>query len=410
MIIRALLLLGAGAIALASLPAASWAQNPDNSPLSVRGFGTLGGAYHRGGEAGFRRDITQPKGARNSFTTDLDSRFGLQLSASWHEQWDATVQVLTRYGYDGAYRPELTWGFLRYRPRPDLEIRTGRLGWDVYLLSDSREVGYAYLWARPPVEYYGHLQLSKITGVDAVWRRVAGEGVWTHKVFAGEVTSRVPLDSRSYSTLSGSWLYGGYVDYQRGGWLFRAGFTRLELRTELRGEARRQLDSLRLEYGSELDSLMRLTELDVTFHLATMGLAYDRGPFQAQLMYSHTNSHDKSHPDMHAGYLSLGYRMGRWTPYLLLSAVEMRDSSAVQFSATAPRPDFADVFGGMNQLNQHTVAVGARYDLADNVALKLQIDRITVRHTPESALLWSDPDPGWDGRATVLSATVDFVF
>lgn len=409
MMIRAALLLGAG-IALAAHPVASWAQGPDESRFSIRGFGTLGGAYHRGGDAGFRRDITQPKGARNRFMSDLDSRFGLQLNVAWHEQLDATAQVMTRYGYDGAYRPELTWGFVRYRPQPDLEVRAGRLGWDVYLLSDSREVGYSYLWARPPVEYYGHLQLSKLTGVDAVWRRAAGDGVWTHKVFAGEVTSRIPLDSDSYSNLSGSWLYGGYVDYQRAGWLFRAGLTRLELKTELRGDARRQLDSLRSRYGSELDALVRLTELDVTFHIATMGAAYDRGPVQAQLMYFYTNSNDTAHSDMHAGYFSLGYRLGRWTPYFVLSAVEAEDNTAMQFSATAQLPDFTDVFGDMAQLNQHTVSVGARYEWSSNVALTLQADRVTVRNAPESALLWSQPEPGWNGRATVLSATVDFVF
>lgn len=409
LMMRVLFLLWIGGAVLTAHSAPAFSQGLHEPSYSVRGFGTLGGAYHSGGEAGFRRDITQPKGARNSFTTDIDSRIGLQLDAAWHRQFGATLQVISRYGYDGTYRPELTWGFLRYRPQPDLEIRAGRLGWDVYLMSDSRDVGYSSLWVRPPVEYYGHLQLSKITGVDAVWRRPAGEAVWSHKLFAGEVSSRIPLDSRSYSNLSGSWLFGGYVDYQRAGWVVRVGLTRLELKTELRGDARRQLDSLR-DQGSGLDELVRLTELDTTFHFGTVGVAYDHGPLQAQLMYSYTDSSEDVHSNIHAGYFSLGYRMGRWTPYLMVAAVEAEGNTTAAVPAAAELPGFADTFGSMTHLNQHTVSLGARYDWSSRVALKIQADRVTVRGESGSSLLWSKPDDGWNGRATVLSMTVDFTF
>lgn len=408
MIRRGALLLCLGGAVVTAYSAPSIARNLDESRYSLRGFGTLGGVYHSGDDAGFRRDITQPRGARNRVNTDVDSRLGLQLDVNWHPQFDSTVQVMTRYRYDGTYRPELTWGFIRYRPQPDLAIRAGRLGWDVYPRSDSRDVGYSYLWVRPPVEYYGHLQLSKINGLDVVWRRPAGEGVWSHKLFAGEVTSRIPLDTNSYSNLSGSWLYGGYVDYQRAGWLVRAGLTRLELKTELRGEARRQLDSLRSS-GAELNELVRLSGLDDAFHISTLGVAYDRGPLQVQLMYSYTDS-DDDHADLHAGYFSLGYRLGRWTPYFLLSGIESNGSAPAQLSSTTGLPDFADILGGMTHFNQHTVALGARYDWSTGVALKMQADRVTVRGASDSALLWSRPDKSWAGRATVWSVTVDFAF
>lgn len=397
-------------VLLFALAMPAWSEAAEEARVSVRGFGTLGTAYHRGGKAGFLRDITQPEGARNSLNTDLDTRLGLQLDARLAARVDTTIQVLTRYRYDGSYRPELTWGFLRYVPQPDLEVRLGRLGWDVYMLSDSRDVGYSYLWVRPPVEYYGHLQLSKITGADLVWRRPLGNGVLSSKAFAGEVTSRIPLDMASYSNLSGSWLYGGYFDYQWADWQVRLGITRLELKTELRGEAGRQLERLGAERGAEFEELLGLTRLKTTFHFATVGVAYDRGPLQAQLMYSHIDSKDDAHSDLHTGYFSLGYRMGRWTPYFTLSAVEADGSPTPGLDGLPESVGFAEIFVGTTDINQHTVSLGARYEWSPQVAVKLQADRTKVRRPADFVLLWNEPDSTWSGRATLFSATVDFVF
>lgn len=405
-VMRALALSGS----LLGLSAPAWSHGLEEPRFSLRGFGTLGAVYHREGEAGFLRDITQPKGARNSLDTDIDSRLGLQLDARLTDKFDATAQVLSRYRYDGSYRPELTWGFLRYTPRPDLEIRLGRLGWDVYMLSDSRDVGYSYLWVRPPVEYYGHLQLSAITGADVVWRHPLGGGVLSSKVFAGEVTSRIPLDTRSYSNLSGSWLYGGYFDYQSTDWQVRLGLTRLELETQLRGEVGRQLAALSAESIPGLEDLLQLSQMSSTFHFATAGVAYDRGPVQAQLMYSYIDSEDAVYPSLHTGYFSLGYRVGRWTPYFTLSMVEASGSPPSPVSGQSEMVDFVNAFIGVANINQRTASLGARYEWSPRIVVKFQADRTKVRHPGDFVLLWSDPDPDWDGRATVFSATVDFVF
>ncbi len=397
--------------ALISQPASVWAA--DETRFSFRGFGTLGMAYSRNGDAGFLRDITQPDGVRNRVNFDADSRLGLQLDAELLDSLDATVQLISRYGYDGSYRPELAWGFLRYTPQPDLEIRAGRLGWDVYILSASRDVGYSYLWVRPPVEYYGHLQLSKINGVDAVVRRPVGDGVLSTKLFAGEVESKAPLNKDSYADLGGSRLYGGYLDYQTTAWQFRLGMTRLALSTELRGELGRQLQSLRDILPPELAGRLDGANRDSRFHFYTAGIAYDRGPVQAQLMYSYIDS-EASHPDLSTGYVSVGYRFGRWTPYVTYSVLEATSDSSAQSPASGlvGIPGLEEVFAGRDDINQYTVAAGARFSLSPSVALKFQVDRVRVKAPGggNQILLWNQPAADWSGRTTVFSTTLDFVF
>lgn len=58
--------------------------------------------------------------------------------------------------------------------------------------------------------------------------------------------------------------------------------------------------------------------------------------------------------------------------------------------------------------DQTTVGIGVRYDFADNVALKLQLDRIDAKR---SSSLLDDRGYVTGPRAlTVFSATLDFVF
>ena len=150
---------------LASLAAQAFHAS-DDGRLTLSGFGTLGLVHSDNSEAEFLRDIGQPKGADEGWSARVDSLLGAQLGWRVDPRWDLVVQGISRYHDSGNYRPELSWAFVRYRPDPALQLRAGRLGWDVFQLADSRYVGYAYPWARPPVDQFGMLQLTHIDGAD----------------------------------------------------------------------------------------------------------------------------------------------------------------------------------------------------------------------------------------------------
>lgn len=58
--------------------------------------------------------------------------------------------------------------------------------------------------------------------------------------------------------------------------------------------------------------------------------------------------------------------------------------------------------------DQQTSTVGLRWDFARNFDLKVQFD--FVHGDPTSTMLYSNARSGWDGRTTVFSFAVDFVF
>lgn len=52
---------------------------------------------------------------------------------------------------DNTFENSVEWAFLKGRLFPKLIVRAGRLGVDVFMLSEYRNIGFAYPWVRPPV-------------------------------------------------------------------------------------------------------------------------------------------------------------------------------------------------------------------------------------------------------------------
>jgi hypothetical protein len=107
-----------------------------------------------------------------------------------------------------------------------------------------------------------------------------------------------------------------------------------------------------------------------------------------------------------AGFVVASYRLNQLTPFIGYSRVK---SFAKQ--ATPIDPSIDPIVAGLQAVShadQHTVSVGARWDFRENMALKLQFDRI--RGKPESVFPFRGPNPQWDGRMKVISVALDFTF
>jgi hypothetical protein len=61
-----------------------------------------------------------------------------------------------------------------------------------------------------------------------------------------------------------------------------------------------------------------------------------------------------------------------------------------------------------SHVHQHTVLLGARWDLARNTALKVQLDMIDG--TADSVFPYRRETAAFAGKVNVIGATLDFVF
>ncbi|WP_168169354.1 porin [Kushneria phosphatilytica] len=370
------------------MPASSQAQGvADGDRLTFSGFGTLGLIHNSSDEAAFVRDLGQPKGAQEGWSARTDSLLGAQAALKLNDRFDVTLQGISRYHYSGDFSPQLTWAFVRYTPSPAWQWRAGRLGWDTYMLSDSQYVGYTYSWIRPPVDHYGILQLACIDGVDVTFRHPLGGGLAWVKLFAGRSDSHLVLSEALSAEMEVSHLYGGHLNYAIGPWQFRASYAQADNASDFsvdRDAAAKTPSTLLL------NTLLEQAFTYDSIQLYSLGATYEQNSWQLQAMQNRSVTDQDGRID--SGFISAGYRVGQATPYVMYSRIQT---------------SFPDIPAG-ESFRQQTWSLGLRYDVATNLALKTQLDRI---HVLEPGLLWRNTDADWEGeRITLVSLGLDFIF
>ncbi len=357
--------------------------------LTLSGFGTLGLIHSDQASADFVRDIGQPKGAEKGWSARTDTRLGLQANLRLTDELDGVVQGMSQYHSSGDFSPELMLAFVRYAPDPDFQLRVGRLGWDVDLISDSRYVGYAYPWLRPPVDHFGVLQLTYIDGADMTFTRPVGSDLVWARFFAGSSNSRFFMSDALKADFEAHTILGGHLNYETGPWRFRAGYTSIRSNVGFSGtdaDLIGQLFNVNADYY--LNYLTGFDDLQVY----SLGAAYNAGPLQLQAIWNR-NILANGNAWLDTRFVSAAWRMNQWTPYVLLSEVKTHDSSNDPFNAN---------------IGQSTWSLGLRYDVVTNLALKAQFDRI---HTRSPGLLWRGTNENWSGgQSNLVSLGLDVIF
>lgn len=363
----------------------------------ISGFATLGAVRTTSDEVEFVRDLSQARGAQKTWTAKTDSLLGVQADWQIDPQWQVTVQGLSRYRYDRSFRPEISWAFVKYQPSPNVSLRAGRLGTDFFMQADSRWVGYSYLTVRPPGDYFWYLPFHTIDGGDVSINQPLGEAVLRSKLFYGLARGKVPLAAEQWS-VSASPMLGGYLEYQRGPWTARMSYANIRFAHDL--PLAQVLAAEAVPFPPAAARMLRLE--GERSHYYALGMVYDQGPLQLQVMLNRIDQGTRALEDSSAAYVLAGYRLGEWTPYVGVSRVYSRRGAGGKGPLVAAvRAD--------SHSDQTTQFVGARWDFARNLALKAQWDR--VRGQPSSLFPYREEDRRrWDGKLDVFSLSLDLVF
>lgn len=364
---------------------------------------------------GFNRSVEQRPSERST-RADVDSRLGVQVNYAASSQIELVGQLLaTRRSPDAPASDAIEWAFAAYRPTADLTIRVGRLNLDQFVMSDYRNVGFAYLYARPPVEYYGTVP-SNLDGADVTrtWR--FDDVRWRVKGFVGRSkTVGIRLTD----------AFGLAITRESDGLLLRAGWSRANLANNSDGltPLLDGLDHIRAlpmpSIAAEATALRAAIDLatkPVTY--ATLGMSYETGPWQTAVEITRITL-GKS--NIKAGYASIGRRIGEVTVFGMVSG---SGSGTVGVETPAWGVQLAPLIGSAaaqqaqvlgatvayvasQSTRQTTYALGARWDIHPRLASKVQWDHVKIK--ANGGYLWSGAtsDPGSANIATVL---LDFLF
>jgi hypothetical protein len=389
--------------ALIGLTPAASADEAESS-LRLRGFGTLGMARSSSDQTEFIRDLSQPRGISNHWSSRIDSLLGVQ--ANWHatDELELVGQVVSRYRYDKSRDPELMWAFAKWEPDARMSLRGGRIGADFMMAADSRLVGYSHLAARPAPDFFGPLFFSYIDGVDASLTLPLGSGLVRGKLFGGATPEKTSGTPGIWDT-NGSPVNGIVLDYLLGSWQFRANMAQIRFASDVKFAP---LPAALRMYGADAAADALVSD-GRTARFRSLGVIYDEGPLQVQGMLN-TIAHETGFfQDSRAGYVLAGYRLDTVTPYVGVSWWKSRSRN---ISSGLPADSALDMtfntIMAASAVDQTTYTVGARWDLYANLALKAQWD--AIRGTAASVFSFQQSKPGWNGRTDVLSLIADFVF
>jgi hypothetical protein len=395
----------------AALIGPAGAADLDGKRITLRGFGTLGATTQDSDGIEFRRNFGQTHGvASGDIELYSDSIAGVQIDARLNSGIDVMAQAVTRQRTDGSWRPEVSQAFVRWSPDESLALRAGRVSYDIYLLAESRQVGYSYLAVRPSPEFYGMIANDAIDGADFAYARRVGRGLVRARVFGGDGSSGIALVDGTHSDATGS-VYGASIDYIYRGWMARAAYANVGYSTD--PQLRQLAAALRMTGMPQAVSMgERLDHHTLRSAGIQLGVAYDDGPVLAQALYGNAGSDSIAGPEADKFYGLFGYRVQHWTPFVAVAT--SRDRAAPHSTGLPPIPQLAPLEAGVQGIQatmrstQHTFSLGARYDFSSHFDFKLQLDRVSIR---DSALMFDRRvPPGGDAEMTVLAATVDFVF
>lgn len=409
----------------ATLPVAT------SPPLRLNGFGTVGLVHADLPQGwGFRRDLSEPGDPDHQTSAKIDSRLGLQLNYAVSERIELVAQAVIRSRNDRSALAAFEWAYADFRPSPDWSLRLGRFNPDAFLLSDYRNVGFAYPWVRPDVSFYGAIPLYSVTGVDVERRWMDGDAYWKLKAFGGG--GRLALTPWGDGRILNIHLqpaFGASLSRELDRLMLKATLVRLKVKLRDGGElgqldqalanvarlpipeVRAQAEDYRRQLGLQSGSLSFLQ----------LGARYEGDTWLWSSEFAHMFG---NYPSGHSltGYVSLGRRFGPFTAYGVIGASRSRNPvvSGPQWGTTlAPvlGPDLAaqaQVAGeaaaftvNAHRQQQRSLSLGMRWDLAPQLALKLQWDRFLVESNGSRAFR-NGMNQG--GRVDVGSLVLDFVF
>lgn len=151
----------------------------------MSGFGNITAIHSGTKHFGFLYNLDK-EGIYDEWDAKTGSSFGLQLNAKITNNWDGVVQAVLQDRINNDVDRTITRAFVRYQATPELTVRAGRFASPLYMLSEYRDVGFAYLWTKPITDFYSNIPVTTVDGIEAIYSSPVGEGVWEGRVYAGK--------------------------------------------------------------------------------------------------------------------------------------------------------------------------------------------------------------------------------
>lgn len=406
-------------LALMSFPAALQANDEfsDVSDSRISGFGTLGFTYSDDDQLGFRRDFSRKGLPEGQWKPETDSLLGLQLDLRLTQSFSAAIQVVGKDRADNSLKNSVEWAYVRFEPNRGTVLRAGRVGFDVFLLSEYRNLGFAYLWSRPPVEFYGVLAFDYLDGVDAAYSLLVGSGTLRVKAFAGVTRNSFASENLDMPIeVDIDPIFGGSLSWENNHWRAQLGVASLRIDASIgpTDQFTSALQQVALFWPEANAIAEDLQTKGGHLRYLSGGLAYENSAWVLQSELGYIHSDFSQFGSTLSGYLSAGYKVGGAT-FFAMGAIAKNNGNSKLVPDAPPVPQIMFLreqiqgFYDVTKIHQHSLSLGLRWDFRHNLALKTQWDHTWVKENggglfDQAVVITSDRE------VNIFSISLDFVF
>ena len=384
--------------ALLVMAVSATAASADPLTFDVSGFGTAAATYADTTHGEFVRD-KQPTGADKNFSFNVDSLAGVQSTAHFTQEISASVQLLLRRTTTEDFSLDVPVAFVKDQLTQDVAVRAGRLPLPLFMISDYREVGFANTFLRPPQEVYGAAPLYTLQGIDALYTHSFGGIDVNAQLFYGTGDLTLPDDV----SLTFKRALGGNLSLTYGPLTLRYG--RFINRLTINSPADQVIDAVAAAGFTDLARELSAKDRATSFTGFGASLDWHNLLVQAETTDAVANGFQGS---TRGQYGLLGYRIRKFTPYVMYSARKIltptRDSTIPAAGALAPLA--AGVNAILAKYDQHSLSAGIRWDFRDSMDVKLQVDHVSF----QGPGMFANVQPGFSSPVNVAGLAVDFVF
>lgn len=347
------------------------------------GFATLGAGK-------INRDNISIVDYTDNWSIRSDTLVGLQAQHRFLDHYSITGQIISRgfsHTHTESFEPKFEWFFLSYTPSDAFRLRIGRLRSPMHMFSDSLAVGYAQIWARPPLDVYLPI-FDALTNLDGIDISIPGN-LFDHDIHWSFTIGRVD-DSGQDTRITASPFLGLTAQLEQDDSLFR--FSLALSRTDLNAPLIDFIaDSFRPFIALD-DSFTEIVEShrseDTWIRYYSLGYQryFEDWTLITELNYADSDGQNFNRSG-HGWYVSLSHPFGTITPYGILSYSKndfppelpflVRQSQSVVTPGIFPTLDTLRdsailVYDYFNS-SGYSLALGARYDFHAQAALKFEL-------------------------------------
>lgn len=361
-----------------------------NGFLTAGALGTNNGAYYQ---------IPGYGNVRNDYNFAAASRIGLQVTGNILHN----VAVVGQFVADGddtqghrTFNVTADWAYIRYNPRPEIQLRAGRFRLPTLFYSENAEVGYTYPWIVLPNEVYGILPITNLNGVSSIGSMALGQSNWTlrSQTFFGSASNRAAI----YNTYNPNFLSGSFVNYTQND-VYGSSLSIGNPYFELRGlymsfETTAQAPVLNLFCPNGTRQALCTLANNVNSSFYSLGAKVDIDHFLLLGEYAHRQIAALI-TSIDSYYVMAAYQFRGFMPNLTYSSA----------STTNPRTLINTL--GQFPIDQDTWTLGLNYTINSNLMAKMSLSAIQPL---DGTFGFFNTNPGRNRTIMMYGASLDAIF